>query len=198
MKSQLMSLAAIFVVLSSFFGGTASANGSDELIALTDQIRNTDSGISFTFGTEQDKTVFKVSEELLFHFNTSQDCHLIVINIGSSGIISVLFPNKFHPESKVEAGIGLMIPPASAGFTLRAIGPPGKERIKAIVTTEPILADIKTLQEEINAVGKFRGSVFLTLKDPKSVIMDLQAKLSSLDKSKWAVYDTVLDVVGNE
>lgn len=198
MKFRLMTLAALFTVLSSFIAGTVLGNGSDELIALTDQIQNSSPSISFDFGTDQNKTSFKISEDLLFYFTPAQDCYLIVINIGSSGVISVLFPNKFHPESKVEAGKGITIPPASAGFALKAIGPPGKERIKAIVCTDPILTDVTTLQEELNAVGKFRGSVFLTLKDPKSVIMDLRAKLSSLDKNKWAVYDTVIDVFGNE
>jgi hypothetical protein len=81
----------------------------------------------------------RVGSLLTFSFEAERDCHLTLIDLGTSGKITVLFPNQYQPDGFVKAGrvyqTGTrgMLP-----FQIRATGPPGRELVKVIATADSL------------------------------------------------------------
>ena len=46
----------------------------------------------------------RLGNVLRFHFRAEEACYLTLINVGTSGKVNVLFPNKLYPQGRVEAG----------------------------------------------------------------------------------------------
>lgn len=86
---------------------------------------------------QSDKGAYRHGEEVYFTFSVTHDAYVTLIDVGTSGKVSVLFPNFFYPDSFVKAGKVYSLPPVSTGFRIHAEGPPGLERIKAMATATP-------------------------------------------------------------
>ncbi len=85
-----------------------------------------------------DKKNYRVGDSITFYFKTDRDCYLTLINIGTTGNITQLFPNKLHPDHSVKAGMRYRIPGSDYGFELIVQPPGGTERIYALASTSPI------------------------------------------------------------
>ncbi|MCC7261843.1 MAG: caspase family protein [Candidatus Latescibacteria bacterium] len=81
----------------------------------------------------------KVGELLTFSFKTDRDCYLTLIDLGTTGKITVLFPNEYQPSGFVKAG--QVYQTGTRGllpFQIRASGPPGRELVKVIATLDSL------------------------------------------------------------
>lgn len=85
-----------------------------------------------------DKTAYRIGETVRFGLRVNRDAYVTLVNIGTSGDVTIIYPNRFHPSHFVRAGQDVLIPPADASFTLTVHGPAGLEQIRAIATEEPI------------------------------------------------------------
>ncbi|BBO83083.1 hypothetical protein DSCO28_36490 [Desulfosarcina ovata subsp. sediminis] len=85
-----------------------------------------------------DKKSYRVGDSIAFYFKTDRDCYLTLINIGKTGNITQLFPNKIHPDNSVKAGVQYRIPGPNYGFEFIVEPPGGTERIYALASTSPI------------------------------------------------------------
>lgn len=72
----------------------------------------------------------RVGDKVSFTVTTDRDCHLTVVNVDTLGRATVLFPNEFEPEGRIQAGRTLRLPPDGAGYELRA-RQPGTETMVA-------------------------------------------------------------------
>jgi len=93
-----------------------------------------------------DKSQYLIDDPIHFYFETEKDCFVNLINVGSSGNITVLFPNRYHSNNLIKAGVKYKIPGESYPFGLVVQPPPGNERVYAIASTWPI--DIFTMDFE--------------------------------------------------
>jgi len=85
-----------------------------------------------------DNPTVGIGQTVSFSFVSDRDCYLTLIDVGTSGTVTVLFPNQFHKDNFVKAGQEITIPDSSMGFKIQAQGPPGREMVKAIATLENI------------------------------------------------------------
>jgi hypothetical protein len=169
-----------------------------ELITLANKIQNETPGIGFELWTEGDKTAYQVAEPVVFGFKADKDCYLAVINLGTSGQTTLIFPNKWHPDNKIEKEKTYRIPPEGSEYAFKLMGPPGNERIKVIASVEPVLANVQSLQQELRTPVEQSGSgggTFLTMKNPGLVLKDIGFALSGVDPSKWASVEMAFPVV---
>jgi len=83
------------------------------------------------------KKVYKIGDLIGYHFQSRQDCHLILMLFFSSGEIIQVFPNRYHPDSFISTGITYNIPAPDSDFKLEVTGPPGIEELLAIVSDTP-------------------------------------------------------------
>jgi hypothetical protein len=90
--------------------------------------------------TEPQKLVqAKVGDLLTFSFKAERDCYLTLIDLGTSGKITVLFPNQYQPNGFVKAG--QVYQTGTRGvlpFRIRATGPAGRELVKVIATVDSL------------------------------------------------------------
>jgi hypothetical protein len=173
--------------------GSVHADQAADLVALANKIQNQAPGINFTIGTE--KFAYNVSESLYFTFTADQDCYVAIVDIGTSGKMTLLFPNQWHPSNRIEKGKEYRIPPEGSNFAYTLTGPPGTEHIKVVASVNQVLSQVQSLQQEAKVPVGRSGDRFLTMKNPGLVLKDIQVAFSGIDPSKWATGGLSFEVV---
>ncbi len=78
-----------------------------------------------------DRAEYKVDDRPVFTVQSNQDCHLTLININPDGFATVILPNGFQQEAKLNAGESQQVPPDDSEFQF-AFSDAGKEKVVAI------------------------------------------------------------------
>src|SRR5207245_7859032 len=94
-----------------------------------------------------------------FGLRVNRDAYVTLVNIGTSGDVTIIFPNRFHPTFFVRGGVDVIIPPADAGFTLTVKPPGGFDQVRAVAPSEPV---------QFQAGGFGSTSVFLSLEQAQT------------------------------
>ncbi len=82
----------------------------------------------------------KVNDNLVITCEPPQDGYINVLEVGSRDTeITVLYPNRYHPENKVRANTRITIPADDDKFELRAVKP-DKNLIVVLITDKPLNA----------------------------------------------------------
>jgi len=84
-----------------------------------------------------EKKTYAVGDEVAVLFRANSDGYLTVLNIGSSGQVRVVFPSKGDALKRFKRGEIHRVPSINSRYGIQVTGPPGRERIKAIVTEQP-------------------------------------------------------------
>ena len=126
------------------------------------------------------KADYRTGQKIVVGFRASRDCHLTLLNIGTSGKLTVLFPNSMHPDNFIQAGRDFQIPGADDDFEYELQGPAGVEKLKAVATLKKV-----TLLESNFAPD---GSLFRTV-DAASGARDIaviQKQVATVPQTEWA------------
>lgn len=106
--------------------------------------------------TGSGNTQYREGDEISFTVSSDKDAYLVLLDYQSDGTTVVLFPNEFHPDSRVRKGETVRIPdPANADFALKVGAPFGDDRIEAIASTEftSLQKKLKGMLEEPERTG---------------------------------------------
>ncbi len=128
--------------------------------------------------TLEGKRRFRVGDEIEFQFRTNKDAYVTLLDVGTSGKVNVIFPNKWHKDNAVRANKWYRVPPRQADYTFSVKGPKGVNHVKAIATLDKFdfwPAEFLTRGEE----------PFDELKDPEKAIKDIGIRLKKRDKGGW-------------
>jgi Domain of unknown function (DUF4384) len=85
-----------------------------------------------------DKTDYKVGDNLRVSFEASRDGYVTLVNVGTSGRITIIYPNGSEPENSVKGGRIYSVPAAGDPYELTLGGPAGVELLYAVFMTKPI------------------------------------------------------------
>lgn len=96
---------------------------------------------------ESPETSFSIGDRIRIGAQVDHDCHLALINVGTTGSVTILWPNSNHPESAVSARASVYFPSDSDRFSFRLDGPPGRERVIAIASQTPLLLTPREFQQ---------------------------------------------------
>jgi len=80
---------------------------------------------------------YKVGETVKVFFESNKDAYVTLVNVGTSGRITILYPNKFSPSSAVKAGRTYAVPGTGERYRLALRGPSGVELVYALLTATP-------------------------------------------------------------
>ena len=122
---------------------------------------------------------FKIGDKINIKFRSSKDCYLTLLNIGTSGKLTILYPNALYKDNFIEGGKLFEIPGDEYGFEYQLSGPAGIEKLKAIVT-----------ESKINLVeSQFSpdGDMFKTV-SPGAASRDIsiiEKKVEEIPHDKW-------------
>lgn len=82
---------------------------------------------------------YGLGEELSFRLVSSKAGYLNLIELGADGKLTVIFPNQFNTDNRLEENEMVEVPGSKVGsFVFRAIEPAGRSRVLALVTTAPL------------------------------------------------------------
>jgi len=127
-----------------------------------------------------DKGAYRIGETVRFGLRVNRDAYVTLVNIGTSGDVTIIYPNRFHPSHFVRAGLDVLIPPGDANFTLTVHGPPGIEQIRVIATEEPV---------QLHA-GDFGGqtAMFRSLDrvQTRNLVVGIAQEREKVAPGKWA------------
>ena len=84
-----------------------------------------------------DKTQRKIGETVKVSFQANRDGYVTLVNVGTSGKITILYPNAYTPNHAVKAGQTYSVPGADDPYELTLGGPEGVELVYALFTTGP-------------------------------------------------------------
>jgi TolB-like protein len=86
----------------------------------------------------REESRYRLGDRIVIYFASGRDCYLRLINIGPTGNVLQLFPNRYHSDNFIRAGHIYSLPgPEYGGFEFRLGPPAGLETVKAIASTSP-------------------------------------------------------------
>jgi hypothetical protein len=164
-----------------FWGGASATSDLDEKDLAVDHIskiqhQNPDFKIHVKPISKSGK--FVVGEEVSFEFKANKDAYVTLIEMGTSGKMHVLFPNKFNKNNKVRKGKTYRIPTKNSEYSFRVKGPEGVNYVKIIGTLKP--TEILPKEAFTDADGPFSE-----FKDSSKAAKDLNVELKKQDKKGW-------------
>ncbi|MFT3870554.1 MAG: DUF4384 domain-containing protein [Nibricoccus sp.] len=138
-----------------------------------------DGGRDVAVKSKNKKASYRTGQKIVVGFRASQNCYLTLLNIGTSGKLTVLFPNAHHSENFVQAGREYRIPESDSEFEYELQGPIGTEKLKAVATLKKV-----ALLESHFALD---GSLFRTVDATTGArdIRVIEKKISSVPRTEW-------------
>ncbi len=125
--------------------------------------------------TDRVEATFRIGEPVTISVRPQRDAHITVLNIGSSGRATVLFPNQIQRESRVRGGQVLTLGGPGAGYQIVPQGPAGVEMVHVVATSRPL-----SLPELNQLAAQPGASPFLSLgRSGEEVARDLAIQVTS-------------------
>jgi Domain of unknown function (DUF4384) len=152
-----------------FYVEPAPATGQKPPLGTSANTDRVDDGVTLKLWA--DKPRYKVGDTLTVHFEANRDGYLTLVNVGTSGKVTILFPNRFSGGHEVKGGRAYSIPAPGDGYELAVSAPAGVELIYGLVTTRrmnfvetdfsrtraifrSVIGNVEILTRDINAVAK--------------------------------------------
>jgi hypothetical protein len=173
-------LTAILVFVSSFLYDFAGAQSGREILDEANKIQNDNPAVKLSLTS--DNQSYKPGDEIKFKLDTDSEGHLTILDIGTSGEVTILFPNQWHPTSKVDKG-QINLPPENANFRFVVKGPAGPEKVKAILSQEPIIGQFADNPQK----GWQITGPFMKFQNPLQSFKNIAVETQSMPKANWVV-----------
>lgn len=121
--------------------------------------------------------IHHIGEKVNLYFKSEKDCYLTLLNYGTSGKLTVLFPNSLFKDNFIKANTIYAIPGRDYPFDYIINGPPGIERIKAIAVIEKV--------DLIKLVYR-KNEIFSTSISASRDISVAAKKIETMEVQRWA------------
>ncbi|MEW6026500.1 MAG: serine/threonine-protein kinase [Planctomycetota bacterium] len=136
----------------SALGGTDSTDTTNSIPAVAHKDEELKVKVWINDGKEQ---VYKEGEVLKFHFRSNKDGYIYLYHMDAAGEVKMLFPNGYNSDNRIRADQIYTIPDSKMNFDITVTPPFGTEKVKAIVSLQPIKdMDAKPGLEGFLALGK--------------------------------------------
>lgn len=89
----------------------------------------------FALRLRTDRDLYRIGDPVTVYITPERDCHLTLLDVGTSGRVTRLFPNRYQPDSRIRAGQTIVVPGDTAKIDYRLRGPAGIESLIAICQT---------------------------------------------------------------
>jgi len=117
---------------------------------------------------------YAIGESITLYFQSTEDCYVYFFNLGPTGNLTQLLPNKLTMDNFVKRGVCYKFPDKKAGFKWVLKKPIGTEVIKVFATLIPV--DISIISET--------GSLFSKIETRDIVTM--ATSFHDLSAEQWA------------
>ncbi len=129
------------------------------------------------------KDTFHIGEMLNFSVEVDRSCYVMLFDVGTSGRIHLLFPNKMQPNNYIKAGHKVWVENI-------VVNPPsGTEMVKAIATLDSVsfgkMIELASIQTTFLPLGE----------DTDQFARDLDVMLSPLPQRRWATANLTFEII---
>lgn len=133
-----------------------------------------------------DRNQYRVGDKVRIFFQSDIDCYLWLLDVGTSGNMSLIFPNPHALDNYIKAKRRYCLPDDNYPFEYILNPPTGIETIKAIATIEPLdLAGLSQLNPD---------QAFATIQKPVRVTRDIGLRVQMHAPSGWTTSDCEFNV----
>lgn len=81
---------------------------------------------------------YRIGEHLTLRLQAEKSCYLTIFDVGTSGNVTLLLPNRYRSDTRIEAGKAIEFPGEGDGFEYEVTGPTGVDRIVVVATLEKV------------------------------------------------------------
>jgi hypothetical protein len=100
--------------------------------------------------------VYQVGEPIVVTVKPQADAYITVLNYGTSGQMTVVFPNLYEKDSKVRKGHVITIPSPGSRYQLASGGPDGVEILQVIASSNPLsLPEVQSIASAVGGASPF-------------------------------------------
>ncbi len=130
--------------------------------------------LTVNVGVDRADSTYAQGERVQLWVQANKAAYVTVLNVATTGQITVLFPNAFQSDNRVPANTRVLVPDPLSGTAIRVNEPFGPELIKVIASTMP-RSPVQAMQ--LANVGPFRrvGATASQLAQSLEVVMTDQA-----------------------
>ena len=115
----------------------SDTEAKDVVVQHVEKIRSNNPDFKITLTPMIKHGKVALGDEVTFKFSSNRDAHVTTVDIGSSGKVHVIFPNKWHKSDKVVKDRIYWIPDKESHYAFKIKGPVGVNYVKAIGTLKP-------------------------------------------------------------
>jgi hypothetical protein len=144
MSKILLHCGVAAIALTAVFGWSLTGQAQDERDLTVQQSHIYHSGqthpssLSIVALLDRADATYAVGESLRLAVKSNEDAYVTVFDIGPTGNVTQLFPNRAQKDSRIKAGELKEIPSKSSNTKIEISGPVGAELIKVIATSKPL------------------------------------------------------------
>lgn len=145
------------------------------------------SNIKVEAWTDHEDGVYAIGDTVTLNVRASQDAYITVLDVGTSGRVHIIFPNRFQQDNRVPAYEMIRIPGEDSRFRIRVNGPTGREVIKVFATREPLsYFQAQRLVQE--------GPYYNVPGDGRTIARDLSVELRDRHHADFGAVTEVIDI----
>jgi hypothetical protein len=90
----------------------------------------------FEFGFKNNQKNFKEGDEIVFRARAARDGYLTIVDLGTDGKVTVIYPSEAGQDSRIKAGAEFTLPDGDVKFEAQL--PAGRGIVRAFVTDKPL------------------------------------------------------------
>ncbi len=128
--------AGLAVIL--FAASLQAQDTKDPKAAIVEEVRNDQPAFLVRVNVDHASRVYGEGDTMKVTVRSERSGYLYLVYCQADGKVSVLFPNKFQTDNRIEADRDIVVPATNARFRIRIGKPLGDEVLKAIVTLNPL------------------------------------------------------------
>ncbi|MEA1946266.1 MAG: TIR domain-containing protein [Thermodesulfobacteriota bacterium] len=173
----------------------AGLEGLRKIAGFTDQIwplpcqglqRGLTRSVLRDLGAPQDnvKHIYRLGSQVCLAIEADQECHLLLLDEGTSGKTYCLCPSQFADNTSIPKGRSILPQIESPYSSFVVSGAPGREHLLAILTDEPLDLDWMPVNPKVPARVLNQADIDNLIK-----------KLNALEGNKWTALSTYFDVI---
>lgn len=102
------------------------------------RLDNPAAGFALDFGMSGGASTFGLGEEIAFRARSERAGYLTIVDLGTDGTVTVIFPNALDGDNRIGAGAELVVPTPAMQAQFVATPPAGRGIVRAFVTEQPL------------------------------------------------------------
>ena len=150
-----------------------------------------DERIDLTLSFDREPAVYRPGETVVMTVSVDQDAHVTVLDIGTSAVTHIVFPNEYQQDNAVVASEFVDIPDPKASFQFKVAGPEGCELIWVFATksSEPLIKE-----ELLERISPFP----VVSRSPRELARDIAVTLREEQHEGWGQTSAVFWIESEE